>query len=182
MTEKTFGSKILSSLGSYDWYWRVEPGVRFFCDITYDPFLFMQKHNKQYGFVITLLELKDTIPTLWDTVLDYAKSRKIDLGMSAIAGKSKSKSLFPYFLDETNGYNLCHFWSNFEIGSLNLWRSSNYQDFFAYLDQTGNFFYERWGDAPGKRFRHLIGTHSIEAVLNYDASSSFTRRWPFPQH
>jgi alpha 1,2-mannosyltransferase len=110
----------------------------------------MQKHKKQYGFVITLLELKDTIPTLWDTVLDYAKSRKIDLGMSAIAGKSNSKSLFPYFLDESNQYNLCHFWSNFEIGSLNLWRSSQYQDFFSYLDQTGNFFYERWGDAPGK--------------------------------
>lgn len=116
----------------------------------------MQKHKKQYGFVITLLELKDTIPTLWDTVLDYAKSRKIDLGMTAIAGKGKSKSLFPYFLDENNGYNLCHFWSNFEIGSLNLWRSSNYQDFFSYLDQTGNFFYERWGDAP---------VHSLAAGL-----------------
>ncbi|GAB5590245.1 hypothetical protein Unana1_05145 [Umbelopsis nana] len=146
-------------LDDYDWYWRVEPGVRFYCDITYDPFLFMQKHKKQYGFVITLLELKDTIPTLWDTVLDYAKSRKIDLGMSAIAGKARSKSLFPYFLDETNGYNLCHFWSNFEIGSLNLWRSSNYQDFFSYLDQTGNFFYERWGDAP---------VHSLAAGLFLD--------------
>lgn len=137
-------------LDEYEWYWRVEPGVQFFCDITYDPFLYMEKYNKKYGFVVTLLELRDTIPTLWKTVEEYAKSRRIDIS-------ENSKLLFPYFRDKNSGdFNLCHFWSNFEIASLNLWRTPQYRDFFNYLDQTGNFFYERWGDAP---------VHSLAAGL-----------------
>ncbi|KAI8099478.1 nucleotide-diphospho-sugar transferase [Halteromyces radiatus] len=102
----------------------------------------MLMDGKQYGFVVTLKEMPNTIPTLWDTVMEYAKSRRIDIS-------EKSRLLFPYFKDENNsGYNYCHFWSNFEIASLNLWRSPAYRDFFHYLDQTGKFFYERWGDAP----------------------------------
>ncbi|CAO3588810.1 unnamed protein product [Absidia cylindrospora] len=139
-------------LENYDWYWRVEPGVTFFCDITYDPFLYMQKYNKLYGFVVTLKEMPATIPTLWNTVLEYAKSRHIDTTM-------KGRSLFPFFRDQNghgDAYNYCHFWSNFEIASLNLWRSPAYRDFFNYLDQTGNFFYERWGDAPGKKYIYRV--------------------------
>ncbi|CDS04523.1 hypothetical protein LRAMOSA07187 [Lichtheimia ramosa] len=138
-------------LDSYDWYWRVEPGVRFFCDITYDPFLFMEKHGKKYGFVVTLLELRETIPTLWETVKEYAQSRHIDL--------NRPGSLFPYFRGADGDYNLCHFWSNFEIASLDLWRNPSYRDFFDYLDRTGKFFYERWGDAP---------VHSLGAGLFLD--------------
>ncbi|KAI9255430.1 nucleotide-diphospho-sugar transferase [Helicostylum pulchrum] len=110
-----------------------------------------QKKAKQYGFVVTLTELADTIPTLWKYVEDYAQSRRIDISSET------SKLLFPYFRDQATGdFNLCHFWSNFEIASLNLWRSPQYRDFFNYLDQTGNFFYERWGDAP---------VHSLAAGL-----------------
>lgn len=62
------------------------------------------------------------------------------------------------FLSDDGGetYNRCHFWSNFEIGSLGLWRSQAYLDYFEYLDKAGGFFYERWGDAP---------VHSIAAAL-----------------
>ena len=62
------------------------------------------------------------------------------------------------FLSEDGGetYNRCHFWSNFEIGSLALWRSEAYLAYFEYLDKAGGFFYERWGDAP---------VHSIAAAL-----------------
>ncbi|KAF7329250.1 GPI-anchored wall transfer protein [Mycena kentingensis (nom. inval.)] len=58
--------------------------------------------------------------------------------------------------DNGNTYNLCHFWSNFEIADMNFWRSKAYQDFFEYLDSKGGFYYERWGDAP---------VHSIAAGL-----------------
>ncbi|KAI9471895.1 MAG: nucleotide-diphospho-sugar transferase [Benjaminiella poitrasii] len=109
-------------------------------------------HNKQYGFVITLKELQDTIPTLWNHVLEYAKTRHINV-------TNNKKLAFPYFFDERGEYNTCHFWSNFEIASLNLWRSPQYRDFFHYLDKTGNFFYERWGDAP---------VHSLAAGLFLD--------------
>lgn len=29
-----------------DYYWRVEPGIKLYCDIDYDPFVFMQMNNK----------------------------------------------------------------------------------------------------------------------------------------
>jgi hypothetical protein len=42
------------------------PDVDFTCDIQFDPFLYMQDHNKTYGFTISLIEFVETIPTLWD--------------------------------------------------------------------------------------------------------------------
>jgi hypothetical protein len=48
------------------------------------------------------------------------------------------------------------FWSNFEIGSLDFYRSEAYTAYFDHLDKAGGFFYERWGDAP---------VHSIAACL-----------------
>jgi len=62
------------------------------------------------------------------------------------------------FISDDNGksYNMCHFWSNFEIADMDFWRGEAYGEYFKYLDQTGGFFYERWGDAP---------VHSIAASL-----------------
>ena len=45
--------------------------------------------------------------------------------------------------DGGESYNLCHFWSNFEIGALKWLRSKEYIDYFNHLDKTGGFFYER---------------------------------------
>lgn len=52
--------------------------------------------------------------------------------------------------------NRCHFWSNFEIADLSLWRSKGYRKLFEFLDLKGGFFYSRWGDAP---------VHSLGAIL-----------------
>lgn len=47
-------------------------------------------------------------------------------------------------------------WSNFEIADLDFFRSDAYNTFFNYLDTSGKFYYERWGDAP---------VHSIAVAL-----------------
>ncbi|KAI8980944.1 nucleotide-diphospho-sugar transferase [Pilobolus umbonatus] len=122
-------------LSEYDYYWRVEPGVQFFCDLDYDPFVYMQENKKEYGFTITLQEIPETIPTLWEHTMNYAREHQLNT------------TLLDFFADKNKNYNLCHYWSNFEIASLNLWRDERYQSYFEYLDSTGNFFYERWGDA-----------------------------------
>ncbi|KAM3585904.1 hypothetical protein VKS41_002444 [Umbelopsis sp. WA50703] len=36
-------------LDDLEYYWRVEPDVKFMCDIDYDPFAYMKKHKKKYG-------------------------------------------------------------------------------------------------------------------------------------
>ncbi|KAI9813560.1 MAG: alpha-1,2-mannosyltransferase (Kre5) [Phylliscum demangeonii] len=49
---------------------------------------------------------------------------------------------------EGEKYNMCHFWSNFEIARLDWFRSPAYEDFFQMMDRSGGFWMERWGDAP----------------------------------
>ncbi|KAF8894629.1 glycosyltransferase family 15 protein [Infundibulicybe gibba] len=133
-------------LQKYRYYWR--PDVKFYCDLDYDPFLIMQDQKKVYGFTISLPEYEATIPTLWDTVKEFIAAHP-DL---------VSPDNAMDFLSDDGGvtYNRCHFWSNFEIGDLELWRGEAYTKFFDFLDQKGGFYYERWGDAP---------VHSIGAAL-----------------
>ncbi|KAF8636698.1 hypothetical protein AX17_003503 [Amanita inopinata Kibby_2008] len=127
-------------LQPYRYYWRVEPGVQYFCDVNYDPFVFMEENDKIYGFTISLVEWESTIETLWPTVREFIADHPEYLqDQNSMA-----------FLSDNNGetYNLCHYWSNFEIADMDFWRGEAYQKFFNYLDSKGGFYYERWGDAP----------------------------------
>ncbi|KAJ5894224.1 hypothetical protein N7495_005915 [Penicillium taxi] len=133
---------------NYEYYWRVEPSIQLYCDLSLDPFRYMKENNKMYSFVISLLEYYETIPTLWDSVKGFVKKHPEYIP----SGNAMD------FISDNNGdtYNKCHFWSNFEIGSLEWLRSPAYIDYFSQLDQDGGFFYERWGDAP---------VHSIAASI-----------------
>lgn len=124
----------------YDWYWRVEPGIEIRCDVNYDLFRYLEDHNKVYGFAISIHEFERTIPTLWQHTKDFIKAHP----------EHVAKDNFMEFISDDGGekYNLCHFWSNFEVASLKFFRSKAYSDYFDYLDKQGGFFYERWGDAP----------------------------------
>lgn len=135
-------------LQDYEYYWRVEPSIKLFCDIDYDVFKFMKEKNKKYGFTLSLYEYIETIPTLWESTKNFMKDHPEHI----------HKDNAMEFLSDDGGdtYNKCHFWSNFEVGNLDFWRSPAYRDFFNKLDQDGGFFYERWGDAP---------VHSIAAGL-----------------
>ncbi|KAK4100789.1 glycosyltransferase family 15 protein [Parathielavia hyrcaniae] len=133
---------------NYEYYWRVEPSVELYCDVHYDPFRYMHENKKKYSFTLSLYEYHETIPTLWDSVKKFMKAHPEHIAAGNTMG----------FLSDDGGetYNHCHFWSNFEIGSLNWLRSKAYIDYFDALDRDGGFFYERWGDAP---------VHSIAAAL-----------------
>ncbi|GAA5967054.1 hypothetical protein JCM8115_003506 [Rhodotorula mucilaginosa] len=127
-------------LDSYEYYWRVEPNVKFLCDIPYDPFKVMKDHNRTYGFVVSLYEYQDTIPSLWKTTKDF-----IDANPQSLA----KPNMMPWISsNDGETYNGCHYWSNFEIARIDFWRSEAYRAYFKHLDQAGGFFYERWGDAP----------------------------------
>ncbi|KAH9933691.1 glycosyltransferase family 15 protein [Amylocystis lapponica] len=135
-------------LQQYKWYWRVEPDVHFHCDVDYDPFLYMEDNDKVYGFTITMYEYMATIPTLWDTVKEFTRDHPEYVAKDNAMG---------YMSDNSgDSYNGCHFWSNFEIASMDFWRGEAYSAYFDFLDTKGGFYYERWGDAP---------VHSIAAAL-----------------
>lgn len=140
-------------MDDYDWYWRVEPDIKLYCDIDYDVFKFMKDNGKKYAFTISIKEYIGTIKTLWSTTKDFMRAHPEHL--------AKNNMLDFISDDDGESYNLCHFWSNFEVASLDLWRSKAYSDYFDWLDKAGGFFYERWGDAP---------VHSIAAALFLDRS------------
>lgn len=135
-------------LQPYRYYWRVEPAVQFFCDLNYDPFLYMEEHDKVYSFTISLLEHEPTVPTLWDSVTEFMAEYPHLI--------SPENSMDFLSDDQGKKYNMCHYWSNFEISDMDFWRSEPYQKFFDFLEAKGGFYYERWGDAP---------VHSIAASL-----------------
>ena len=38
-------------LQQFDYYWRMEPDVHYYCDLDYDPFIFMQVTHQKYIFM-----------------------------------------------------------------------------------------------------------------------------------
>lgn len=165
-------------LDKYEWYWRLEPEIKYFCDITYDPFIEMARNNKTYGFTIAVKELKETVPNIFRYAAAYKRKNNI-----------KSQGLWEMFLEpqpektkdteetrektlpneilqtevghqnieeidpedmEGEKYNMCHFWSNFEIARLDWFRSKEYSDFFEMMDRSGGFWMERVSQAHEK--------------------------------
>ncbi|GAB7357932.1 hypothetical protein MBLNU230_g0099t1 [Neophaeotheca triangularis] len=171
-------------LQKYDWYWRVEPEIKYFCDITYDPFVHMERNNKTYGFTIAVKELKETVPNifryasaykrthnltsqgLWEMFVEpQPESPPVDLPKEDPKYKDEKQKPLPEDILNTEPgqgtipeidpeamegevYNMCHFWSNFEIARLDFFRSKEYEEFFEMMDRSGGFWMERWGDAP----------------------------------
>ncbi|RAO69900.1 uncharacterized protein BHQ10_005912 [Talaromyces amestolkiae] len=154
----------------YEWYWRLEPEIKYFCDITYDPFLKMAEANKTYGFTIAVKELRETVPNIFRYASAYKRVNGLESkGLWEMFVEKppqdeekddEKKEPIPEELDdikppeidketmEGEKYNMCHFWSNFEIARLDFFRSKEYEDFFEMMDRSGGFWMERWGDAP----------------------------------
>lgn len=144
----------------YKYYWRVEPDTKIHCKIDYDVFEFMRTNKKKYGFTITLHEYPLSISSLWSTVQRFVSNYNTFYKEGEFWSIFHPANLHRFITDEMyTRYNMCHFWSNFEIGDFSLFRNTKYEKFFDYLDRSGGFFYERWGDAP---------IHSIAASLFLD--------------
>lgn len=200
----------------HEWYWRIEPDVEFFCDLTYDPFLEMKRSGKKYGFTMFIKELYWAVPNLFRATKAFIREREAQAQAQAQGqGNSKVGSLWKVFVQDYNvlpedeylnkfanypaeaaeeirhedtiaslkqrwqrdgtiddqlveellfraqrkvpviedkfeqeQFNLCHFWSNFEIARVDVFDNDIYDAYFQYLDRWGGFWKERWGDAP----------------------------------
>lgn len=92
---------------NYEYYWRVEPSIQLFCDISFDPFRYMVDNKKKYSFVLSLYEYYETIPTLWDSTKKFMKAYPQHIAEGNSMG----------FLSDDGGatYNKCHFVSFFNF-------------------------------------------------------------------
>lgn len=121
----------------------------------------MTQHNKVYGWVISLVETPNTIPTLFKKILSWRDMvEKGNSGLAKfgsplkLANYRRKGELWDFILKDADNtlrgkhnakeeYNLCHFWTNFEIGDLRFFRGKEYQSLFHYLDKAGGFYTER---------------------------------------
>lgn len=126
--------------------------------------------NKTYGFTIAVKELRETVPNifryasaykrkkglkskgLWEMFVEPIEETEPDtskpknLPEDILKKGTKDKSQEPIVDDESmegESYNMCHFWSNFEIARLSWFRSQEYEDFFQTMDRSGGFWMER---------------------------------------
>lgn len=196
-------------LDKYKWYWRLEPEIKYFCDITYDPFIYMERENKTYGFTIAVKELRETVPNmfryasaykrlnnlksqgLWEMFVEKPANQNED-GSKAdpqfrkplpeeILGAEPGQGALPEIDPEAmegESYNMCHFWSNFEIARLDWFRSKEYNDFFEMMDRSGGFWMERWGDAP----IHSLAAGALLSPRNIHYFRDFGYRHTTIQH
>jgi len=129
----------------------------------------MIEHNKTYGFTIAVKELRETVPNmfryasaykrmnnltsqgLWEMFIEPKPEKPAEpqppTGIPEEILRSEPGRNGPPEIDyeamEGEKYNMCHFWSNFEIARLDFFRSKAYEDFFQMMDRSGGFWMER---------------------------------------
>ncbi|KAL6948863.1 hypothetical protein ACO0QE_001338 [Hanseniaspora vineae] len=176
----------------YRYYMRTEPDVDYFCDFNeYDPFKVMELKGKKYGFVISMYEYEDTIPTLWESVEEFMEDTSVSEGTDEFvvgdgfqfltddqlisSGNPNEMRNTQKVVDTLNGdYNLCHFWSNFEVGDMDgFYRTSRYNSLMNFLNLEKNgFYYERWGDAPVHTIAAMLFLNKSE-IIHFDTLGYF---------
>eukprot|EP01135_Chromosphaera_perkinsii_P002530 Nk52_evm46s224 gene=Nk52_evmTU46s224 len=137
---------MLKELEPYNWFWRLDDDVHYFCNLDYDPIDYLRQRGMVYGFSITIKEVMSTVTSFYSVARNFFAFKGLKYVTDApwfgfFEQKAKQQHTTPRF----NG---CHFWTNMEIGSLDFFRGEGYQSYFRHLDNSGGFFYERWGDAP----------------------------------
>jgi mannosyltransferase len=134
----------------------------------------MERNKKTYGFTIAVKELRETVPNMfryasaykrsnnltskgmWEMFLEKPKEDPVDLGkrpqevLGAELGAGTLPNIDPENMEGEN-YNMCHFWSNFEIARLDWFRSKEYNDFFELMDRSGGFWMERVSEIRSSR-------------------------------
>lgn len=125
------------AIASMEFYWRIEPGAKYFCQFNYDPFMYLKENDKSYGFTIMPYEAPNSIPSLWSATKTFIQLQSLPIS-----------PLLSFFINENGTYNGCHFWSSFEIARVDLWNNQIFKNYFDFLDNLGGFFYEQWRDAP----------------------------------
>jgi mannosyltransferase len=131
----------------------------------------MVDNNKTYGFTIAVKELKETVPNIFRYASAYKRlnnitsqglwemfTEPVEKEEEPVEEEGQDTSPLPEEVLDPNQnklkdidpdnmegekYNMCHFWSNFEIARLDFFRSKEYEDFFQMMDRSGGFWMER---------------------------------------
>lgn len=149
----------------------------------------MIEANKTYGFTIAVKELRETVPNIWRYASAYKRMNNLTSKglwemfvepkpeperneppqdpetpplpeeiLRSEPGRNGLPEIDPEAM-EGESYNMCHFWSNFEIARLSFFRSKEYEDFFEMMDRSGGFWMERVSGPGQAQTSALAPTH-----------------------
>jgi alpha 1,2-mannosyltransferase len=112
-------------LKEYDYYMRLDTDSFIHTPLSYDIFEWATESECYYGYVAPAVQTDNpkVIEGLWE----------------------HTNKIYPNNIPE--GY---MFYTNFEIGKVSWFLTSEYMNFYSSLDETGGFYTKRWGDAPIK--------------------------------
>ncbi len=130
-----FNSKLLYQhpiIKGLEYLWRLDDESLITRPVSYDVFSFMKSNNLMYGYIWIHRDSRDCVIDLWESTAKYIKKNNIP---------ANSLQHWPSPM---------LYYNNFEISSLKLWMSQEYQAFIEYIDKLGGIYYHRWGDAPIK--------------------------------
>lgn len=159
------------ALHDYAYVWRIRPGTSFYCNIDYDPFAYLEAHNKTYGFALALRERLSSAALVPQARAFLAAPGNAKLVHKKAAGVDKGEEA-----------GLCAFGAEFEIASLALFRGDAYTRYFAHLDRAGGFFYEGWSDVAVRSlavalFESREGVHWFRDVgVGFEGASNCPSR------
>jgi len=124
-------------LQKYDYYWRLDSDSYIYSPIEYDPFEYMEKGGFEYAYMCDEIEeLPRVVENLWEETERFMQKNRIKV----------NPYLQSRLIDGKWNYEM--FYTNFEIAKFSFFRSKEYMSYFDHLDETGNIYYKRWGDAP----------------------------------
>ena len=115
-----------------DLAWRLDDDSIILSDIGYDIFKYMSDNGIVYGYVLIKRDAYGCLVHLWENATEYMNAHNINT---------------TFFNTWPRAY---VYYNNFEISSMALWRSREYQDYVEMVDQAGGIYHYRWGDAPIK--------------------------------
>ena len=113
-----------------DYSWRLDDDSLMLSYIKYDIFRYMSDNDIIYGYMFIDNDRARCIAGLWDATRGYIQNNSIET---------------QFFYEWPEGQ-LYH--NNFELSSMVLWYSREYQDYIDVIDKIGGIYYHRWGDAP----------------------------------
>ena len=173
-----------------------------------DPFETLLRRDKVYGFAISLSDEMVTIKTLWYhikrwmwkkkvrvcvcvcvkihvfllviTIIYKKKTKQVSLVNNDVAGLRQIVKRRGAFYPQKCGFDLFHYWNNFEVAAFSLFRDPLYLSYFNFLDRTGGFYYERWGDAPFRTFFILttVPLNQVHRFKNFAYAHTGRVAWP----
>lgn len=132
-------------LKNYDYYLRLDTDSFIHTPLNYDIFEWAKRTECYYGYISSAVQ-KDNpkvIEGLWNIVNQLIPENFIEEGTM--------------------------FYTNFELGKVSWFLTSEYMRFYNELDKTGGFYTKRWGDAPIKFLginllmepKHIIPVHGF---------------------